>query len=140
MRKTTDLKSVRRRWLKFGLLNPLPMVRIDGRKVGLCFTYDGLDQLGHGGVAELVEKATSGLPGDGTALAKLIELGTGGQVLAEDLITGRRRVYFEEAILGVARAWHAAMYGAPPALAQRWWERAFRRPLQPDWRAAGGEA
>lgn len=138
MPKTSDLKNTRRRWLKFGLLSPLPTIRVDGRKIGLCFTYAGIDQYGHGGIAELVEKATSGLPGDGTALAKLIELGTGGQVMAEDLMTGRRRIYFEEAILGIARAWHSAMYGAPPARAQRWWERLFRRPLQPDWSAVGG--
>lgn len=140
MSKTADLKSVRLRWLKFGLLNPLPTIRIDGRKVGLCFTYEGIDEYGHRGIAEMVERATSGLPGDGAALAKLIELGTGGQVMADDLMAGRRQVYFEEAILGIARAWHSAMYGAPPALPQRWWERLFRQPLRPDWRGIGGAA
>ncbi|MDP3400852.1 MAG: hypothetical protein Q8R97_07005 [Brevundimonas sp.] len=135
MTKPETPKTARERWTRFGLLNPLPTIRVDGRRVGLCFTWPGVDEYGHAGIGEMVAKATSGEPGDRAALAKLIEISTGGQVTSDDLLSGRRRIYFEEAIVGVARAWHSALYGAPPRLPQRWWERILRRPLRARWDA-----
>lgn len=80
---------------------------IDGRTVPIRFTWAVIDRLGRQGVAELLEKAGSGEPGDMSALADLIEAASGGQMKAVDLMAGA--VPFNDAFVPIIRAWSLAV-------------------------------
>lgn len=91
---------------------PLPY---DGRMVPLRFTWAAIDKLGRGGVAERLEVAAVGGPGDMTALSELVEAASAGEIEADALMTGE--VPFQEAFEAVLTAW--ALASRRPAGAER---------------------
>lgn len=79
----------------------------DGRTVPIRFTWAAIDSLGRVGVAELLEKAGSGQPGDMQALATLLEAASAGQIKAGALLSSDN-LPFTEGYVAVIKAWTAA--------------------------------
>ena len=78
----------------------------DGRMVPLRFTWAAIDSLGRAGVAERIEKAGSGEPGDMAALATLVEAASAGQIKADAMMADAQS--FTEAYVAIIKAWMAA--------------------------------
>lgn len=78
-----------------------------GRAVPIRFTWAAIDGLGRVGVAELLEKAGSGQPGDMKALATLLEAASAGEIKAADLMPDDG-LPFTEGYVAVIKAWTAA--------------------------------
>ncbi len=86
----------------------LGIVRLDyeGRAVPLRFTWRAIDRLGRSGVAELLERAGSGQPGDMDALAQLLEASSDGVITADELMSGS--MPFNECFVALLKAWALA--------------------------------
>jgi len=78
-----------------------------GRTVPIRFTWTAIDSLGRVGVAELLEKAGSGQPGDMAALAALLEAASAGEIKAAALMPDDA-LPFTEGYVAVIKAWTAA--------------------------------
>jgi len=78
-----------------------------GRTVPIRFTWAAIDSLGRAGVAELIEKAGSGQPGDMAALAALLEAASAGEIKAPALLADDA-LPFTEGYVAVIKAWTAA--------------------------------
>lgn len=83
------------------------LLSYDGRTVPIRFTWSAIDSLGRSGVAELIEKAGSGEPGDMAALAKLLEAASAGELKANALMTDAA-LSFTDGYVAVIKAWTAA--------------------------------
>lgn len=88
-------------------LGIVPLVLADGRTVDLRFTWRALDTIGAAGVVDMINKATSGDPGDMSALAILVSTASGGAVTADELMDGGAPK-FEDAMWAVAKAYKLA--------------------------------
>lgn len=78
-----------------------------GRTIPIRFTWSAIDSLGRAGVAELIEKAGSGQPGDMQALASLLEAASAGELRAGTLLSSDD-LPFTEGYVAVIKAWTAA--------------------------------
>lgn len=123
-------KDPERHLRAFARRYPLPVVRISGRSVPLVFTWFGVSPFGSRRIHDLLVAATDGQPGCGRALAELLEVASAGWIRAEDVMSGRVRVPYAEALSALSIAWASLRRGAPKAQPQGWWERALKRPLR----------
>lgn len=78
-----------------------------GRAIPIRFTWAAIDSLGRAGVAELIEKAGSGQPGDMQALATLLEAASAGELRAGALLSCDD-LPFTEGYVCIIKAWTAA--------------------------------
>lgn len=78
-----------------------------GEDVPIRFTWAAIDGLGRAGVADMIERAGSGRPGDMAALASLLEAGSAGRIKASALMDDDA-LPFTDGYVAVIRAWTAA--------------------------------
>lgn len=84
----------------------LPM---DGRSLALRFTLGRIAPYGRDGITQRLRLVTEGGVGDGQALAELLEIATGGEVTAAELMD--QVVGVEAALIPLHAAWTLARLG-----------------------------
>lgn len=81
----------------------------EGRTIPLRFTLGRIAQMGRETVVMKLALATQGSEGDGQALADLLELASGGEVKAADLVD--QVVGFDTALIALHDAWALSRFG-----------------------------
>lgn len=81
---------------------------VGDRTVPLRFTWRAIDAVGRTGVADLLDQAGKGDPGDMTALARLLEVASAGELSAEAMMDGDAPP-FGAAYLALLQAWSHAV-------------------------------
>ncbi|MEH6676129.1 hypothetical protein [Phenylobacterium sp.] len=84
----------------------------DGRTIPLRFTIGRMGQMGRDGIVTRMQTVIEGLPGDGQALAELLDLTSGGEIKAKDVLEGEQPP-LDLAIFALNEAW--ALYRFGPA-------------------------
>lgn len=82
----------------------------DGRTVPLRFTIGRMGQMGRDGIVSRISSVIEGLPGDGQALAELLDLTSGGEISAKDVLEGEQPP-LELAIFAITEAWALFRFG-----------------------------
>jgi hypothetical protein len=82
---------------------------IEGRTLALQFTLGRIAPYGRDGITQRLRLVTEGGAGDGQALAELLEIATGGDVIANDLM--EQVVGIEAALIPLHAAWTLARLG-----------------------------
>lgn len=112
----------------------------DGRAVPLCLTYAALDKFGHQWVIDQLKVVQKGKAGAQQALAELLELLTGGEVVADDVMIAPVQAYpLGHCLKAVIESWELAQYGPdgrsgddapenPPSRRPTLWGRLTGRP------------
>lgn len=115
---------------------PLP----DGRAIPLQLTYAALDAKGHDWLLDQFKAMQKGKPGASLAMAEALEIMSGGQLKAADVMAAPMAEYpMAECLRSCWRAWELAQHGPSggpaadgsenPRLSPRktWWGRIFGR-------------
>ncbi len=87
---------------------PLP----DGRTVALQLTYAALDAKGHDWLLEQFKAMQKGRSGGSTALAEVLEVMSGGEIKAADVLAAPMAAYpLAHSLKACWQAWELAQYG-----------------------------
>lgn len=87
---------------------PLP----DGRTIPLQLTYAAMDAKGHDWLLEQFKAMQKGRSGSSTALGEALEVMSGGQILATDVLAAPMAAYpLAHCLKASWQAWELAQYG-----------------------------
>lgn len=85
----------------------------DGRSLALQLTYERIDAKGHGWVLERLDQAQRAKAGSSRAVSELLELLTGGAVLADEVMASSAAKYpLGRCMPAIWAAWELAYYGS----------------------------